>query len=247
MPGEDRRQFPTTSWTLVRSAGGTESETARLAVSRLCEAYWFPLYSYSRRLGNSEQDAKDLVQGFFASLIGRRRLLAGVKGDSSRFRTYLKRALEYYASDKRDEANAEKRGGGVRDLPLEIDLPDGERRFVVEPLTALTPDMAYDKLWALATLDRALARLRASYEERKAESQFEALLPCLEGDRADRRYDEIAQSLGVSINAARVAASRFRQRYGRCVLKELSDTVSDPDEVKRELAYLQAALSAPEL
>jgi RNA polymerase sigma-70 factor (ECF subfamily) len=246
MPGEARKRFPTTSWTLVRSAAGTESETARLAVSRLCEAYWFPLYSYARRLGHSEQDAKDLVQGFFASLLGRRRLLAGVKGESSLFRTYLKRGFDYYASDERDKAGAEKRGGGVRDLPLEIDLPDGERRFVVEPLAELTPDRAYDRLWALATLDRALARLRASYDERRAVSQFEALLPCLEGDPADRPYDEIAASLGVSVNAARVTASRFRRRYGQCLLEELSDIASDPEDVKRELSYLQAALAAPD-
>jgi RNA polymerase sigma-70 factor (ECF subfamily) len=247
MSREDHSRFPTTSWTLVWSAGGTESEATAAALGRLCEAYWFPLYHYVRRLGHPEQDAADLVQGFLLSLISRRRLLKGVSGNRSLFRTYVKAALRYHLSDQWRRDNSQRAGGAAVLVPLEIELEGGERRFIAEPLAALSPDMAYEKLWALAMLDRALTRLRVSFEERGARAQFESLLPCLEGDPDDRPYDEIATALGVSVNAARVAASRFRKSYERCVLDEISDTVSHPDDVPVELANLRAALSTPDL
>ena len=51
--------FPTTAWTVVsraRKGAGTE---ARDALAFLCTAYWLPLYSFARRLGNATDEAPD--------------------------------------------------------------------------------------------------------------------------------------------------------------------------------------------
>ncbi len=63
------RSFPTTLWTVVLHAGGDDSTQARAALAQLCQAYWYPLYSFVRRRGNAPHDAQDLTQEFFAQLL----------------------------------------------------------------------------------------------------------------------------------------------------------------------------------
>jgi len=39
-------RFPTTSWSMVVSAGGETSVEHRDSLARLCQAYWRPVYGY---------------------------------------------------------------------------------------------------------------------------------------------------------------------------------------------------------
>jgi RNA polymerase sigma-70 factor (ECF subfamily) len=61
-----RAQFPTTHWSLVLAAGGTDSAEAATALERLCRTYWYPLYAYVRRRGLEPSDAEDVTQEYFA-------------------------------------------------------------------------------------------------------------------------------------------------------------------------------------
>jgi DNA-directed RNA polymerase specialized sigma24 family protein len=67
-----RLPFETTHWSLIMAAGGADSAAARVAIARLCEKYWYPLYAYARRQGLDPDDARDLTQGFLTSLLERR-------------------------------------------------------------------------------------------------------------------------------------------------------------------------------
>jgi len=60
--------FTTTHWSVVVAAGHEDSSQAGAALETLCRTYWYPLYAYVRRRGQSEHDAQDLIQGFFALL-----------------------------------------------------------------------------------------------------------------------------------------------------------------------------------
>src|SRR5688500_17466271 len=53
--------FATTRWTVVMTAGGTDSPEAHEALATLCRNYWYPLYAYVRRHGHSPHDAQDLT------------------------------------------------------------------------------------------------------------------------------------------------------------------------------------------
>jgi DNA-directed RNA polymerase specialized sigma24 family protein len=64
--------FQTTRWSIVSAAGGEDSGACRAALAALCETYWYPLYAYVRRRGADADDARDLTQGFLASLLDRR-------------------------------------------------------------------------------------------------------------------------------------------------------------------------------
>ncbi len=55
-------RWATTSWTQVLAAREAPSTEARLALEALCRAYWYPLYAFVRRLGESPEDASDLTR-----------------------------------------------------------------------------------------------------------------------------------------------------------------------------------------
>src|SRR5690349_2680727 len=61
--------FTATRWTAVLLAGQSPSAEADAALASLCQKYWYPLYFYVCRFGHSSEDARDLVQGFFARLL----------------------------------------------------------------------------------------------------------------------------------------------------------------------------------
>lgn len=62
--------FATTRWSLVLTAQG-ESRAAREALEKLCRTYRWPLYAYVRQQGYKHEEAEDLTQGFFATLLER--------------------------------------------------------------------------------------------------------------------------------------------------------------------------------
>ena len=64
--GSGQANFPITRWTLVAAAGNHDRPDSRRALAALCEAYWYPLYVYARRRGDTPEQAQDHTQEFFA-------------------------------------------------------------------------------------------------------------------------------------------------------------------------------------
>jgi RNA polymerase sigma-70 factor (ECF subfamily) len=142
---EPRRPvFVTTHWSVVLTAGHSDTPRARGALETLCQAYWYPLYAYVRRRGHSPEDAQDLTQEFFARLLARN-WVDSADPDKGRFRTFLLTAMKHFLADEWDRLRAQKRGGGQRVLPLEVE--SAETRFQLEPPDPLTREMIYERRW----------------------------------------------------------------------------------------------------
>ena len=77
----------------------------------LCEIYWFPLYAYVRRQGQSTDDAQDLTQGFFAHLLDKQTLRAADR-ERGHFRSFLLASLKHFLAKQWRRDAAQKRGGG---------------------------------------------------------------------------------------------------------------------------------------
>ena len=105
--------FLTTHWSVVLTAGSSDTPRAQAALEKLCRAYWFPLYAYVRRRGHSVEDAQDLTQEFFARVL-ERHWLARADQAKGRFRTFLLTAMERFLANEWDKVRALKRGGGQR-------------------------------------------------------------------------------------------------------------------------------------
>src|SRR4030095_14648768 len=129
--------FTTTHWSVVLEAQG-ESPAAHEALENLCRIYWRPIYSFVQRQGVAPEEAEDITQGFFASLLERGSLSA-VRKEKGRLRSYLLGALKYFLADEHRRAMAIKRGKGQRLVPLE-ELR-AENRVEMEPADPVTAEL----------------------------------------------------------------------------------------------------------
>ena len=234
-----RSDFPTTRWTLVAAAGAGDSPDTRRALAALCEVYWYPLYAYARRRGDSPEQAQDHTQEFFTRFL-ERDYFDRADRERGRFRSFLLTSFNHYLCDEAGRASAQKRGSGVAPLPFEFSR--GEERYANEPFHSETPERIYERRWARTLLDRTIARLSAEFSLKGREEYFNKLKDCLHGD-SDLPYAELAQQLGTTEPALKVAIHRLRGRYRMLLRAEIAEIVADPAEIDSELRYLITALS----
>jgi RNA polymerase sigma factor (sigma-70 family) len=232
--------FLTTHWSVVLSAGGSDTPRARDALEHLCRLYWYPLYSYVRRRGHSPADAQDLTQEFFARLLARN-WVGSADPQKGRFRSFLLTAMNHFLADEWDRLKAQKRGGGQRVLPLEVET--AETRFQMEPPDPQTPEKIYERRWAQTLLETVFEQLRRAYEAEGKAALFAELKASLTQARAAVPYPDLAARLKVSEGALRVAVHRLRQRYRELLRAEIANTVVEPGEVEEELRHLFRVLA----
>ena len=235
-------RFETTHWSLVASAGRERSPEASRALATLCENYWFPLYAFVRQAGYSAEDAQDLTQEFFVGLLAKN-YLAVADRQRGRFRSYLLGAMKHFLAKQERRERAQKRGGHSPLLSLDFD--SGEDRYRrLEPVDNLTPERLYQKRWALALLELVFRRLREEFLAAGKLHLFDRLKPFLAGKTAGPPYLEVAEELGMSEGAVKVAVHRLRRQYRKLLKDEIAQTIKSPETVEDELGELMAALSS---
>ncbi len=234
-------RFDTTRWSMVLAARDGSDETARRALSSLCEAYWVPIYAYVRRRGHGPDDAADLTQGYFALLL-EKNFLADVRPELGRFRSFLLKSVQHFLSNERDRATALKRGGARPSFSLSS--VDSEGHLAFEPRDDQTPEVVFERQWALTLLERAMARLTRDATEKGRAPQFEVLKEFLTEAGPQRSYRDVAAQLKSNEVAVKVAVHRLRRRYGEALRAEILETVTAPGDVDGELRHLFAALES---
>jgi DNA-directed RNA polymerase specialized sigma24 family protein len=157
----------------------------------------------------------------------------------ARFRSFLLTVLKNFLINEWQSANCLKRGGGKQIISLDERADDLYR---AEPEDNASPDKLFEKRWALSVVELVLSRLRAEFATSERAGLFDALKPALSGDKPEKPYAEIADSLGLSEGALRVAVHRMRKRFGELLRAEVAETVRDPAEVEDEVRYLITAL-----
>jgi RNA polymerase sigma factor (sigma-70 family) len=233
--------FATTRWSMVLAAGHSSVPGAQEALEKLCRAYWYPLYVYVRRQGQSPQDAQDLTQEFFARLL-EKKYLRLADPERGKFRAFLLKSLQHFLVNEWEKARAQKRGGGQSVIHLDAEI--AESRYAAEPVQALTLDQAYEKRWAVTLIETVVARLRESYSSDGRLPVFEDLKRFIWGEQAPLSYAEAAAQLGLSEGAVKVAVHRLRARYRELLRAEIAETVATPGEVDEELEHLISVLTA---
>ena len=232
--------FKTTRLDLIRLVRAEDrSEHARReaarALNELCHIYRAPVLAYLQRRTATTQDAEDLAQEFFARRICAD-LLLDTREHQGRFRALLLAALKNFLRDRNDHERAQKRGGGIKFVPLQeadacADTPASE-------------DVFFDKCWAKTLVERALSRLRGHFAERGHAATYDVLVPFICDAAVRSELGAAASRLGISVNALQVRLSRFRASYATCIRSELARTVNDPREVEPETRYLLEVLAA---
>jgi RNA polymerase sigma-70 factor (ECF subfamily) len=239
MVGQGARVFVTTRWTVVLQAGGPTSDGSMRALEQLCRTYWYPLYSFARRVGVPPHDAEDLTQSFFAYLL-ERDVIARADRERGRFRSFLLTAFKNYHSNERARQSAEKRGGGKS--IVSFDELQAENRYQHEPQNNLSPEKLYEQKWAASLLEQVMQTLRLEYTTLGKGALFDLLRGVIWGGRQESGYAELARKAGLTEGAFKVAVHRMRSRFKECLRQEVAQTVATAGEVDDELRHLLSAL-----
>lgn len=232
--------FPNTRWSVVLAAAHAPSPESAAALETICRAYWYPLYAYARRTGQSPHDAQDIAQEFFCRLLEKRWLDSAHPG-KGKLRTFLIVAMKNFMSKEWRRASAQKRGGDW--TRVQFDTVFAESRLAADK-TQSAPDEVFDKQWALTLLDLTMTRLRAEFVAAGKPNDFEALKGCLVAGRGALNYAMVAERLAVNEGAARVAVHRLRKRFRELYRQEISQTLSDGADLDDEMRHLAAVLAA---
>lgn len=223
------------------AAGDDNTSVAQSALASLYQTYWYPLYAYVRRRGRSEDDARDVVQGFFVSLLERRDF-GRLSRERGRFRAFLLASMKHFLANDFARRQTLKRGGGADVRTLSVD--GAEDRYVREPADPMTPEMLYERRWALTVIDQVLVTLRMEWREHGREPVFDALRECLLGTPPPGGYAEAAARLAMSEGAVKTAVHRLRRRFQTELLRTVTETLSEPDQAHDEIRRLIQALHA---
>ena len=236
---EGPRLFPNTRWSVVLAARQPESPESAAALETICRDYWYPLYAYVRRCGQSPPDAQDLTQEFFCRLLEKHWLDAADR-EKGKLRAYLIVALKHFMNKEWRRHSAQRRGGGQ--TCAQSDTALAESRYAADP-QALAPDETFDKQGALTLLDLTINRLQAEHRAAGRTAEFDILKQCLMAERGAIDYAGVAGQLGVNEGAARVAVHRLRKRFREIYREEISQTLADGADLDAELRHLAAALA----
>ena len=232
-------QFATTHWSVVLAAGERELPQAAQALEKLCRTYWYPLYVYVRRQGNSPEDAQDLTQDFFSRLL-EKNYLAKADRDRGKFRTFLLGSLKNFLVNEWKRAGRLKRGGGVEFVSIDANV--AEDRYATEPSDESNPDAAYEQRWAVTLIEQVLAALRQEFNAADKARLFEELKGFIWGDKSTASYVEIAGHLNLTEGTVKVAVHRLRQRFRELLRAEVAHTVARPEDIDGELRHLIAVV-----
>src|SRR3954470_13404807 len=178
-------RFGETAWSVVLAAGNASEPRARDALAELCRVYWPPVYGYLRRRGYNRDDAQDLTQNFFQHLL-EDETVRRASPSRGRFRSFLLGALMRCLADEHAQLRAIKRGGSAQFISIEALA--AEEMHHKQLAAELNPAESLDARWAGVLLERALAKVRATFSDDGESEMFETLSPFLADGKPDLSY-----------------------------------------------------------
>jgi DNA-directed RNA polymerase specialized sigma24 family protein len=236
-PKHAAASFLTIRWSMVRQAAAKDEPGSQRALAELCKSYWYPIYAYIRRTGQSPHDAEDLTQGFFARLL-QKNFLAVADKEKGRPRAFLLTCVKCHLADEHDRAMTQKRGAGK---VTTFTSTWAEERYAAEPVENLTPDRLYQRRWALTLLDATLETLEKEFALDGNAELFTALRPYLGFSASvEENYQATADRLGMNLNTLKSHIHRLRERWKDAIMAQVASTLDDPtsDNIKAELSEL---------
>ncbi len=237
MAGGAASNFPQTNWSLILGASETRDGSRERRLGTLFSLYWKPIYKYLRvRWSKSNEDAKDLVQSFFAHIL-EGDFLKRYRVEGSRFRTFVKASLDHFVINVHRDESRQKRGGGNPILSIEANVS-----FEEEPAAAPGEDPAtvFDRDWSRTLAETAVARVEADLvaQGKVVYAEVFRAFEFPEPGAEPPSYSDLARRFKIS----EIDVSNYLQAIRRWIRKAVVDlvreTVTDESALREELAYL---------
>jgi hypothetical protein len=126
---------------------------------------------------------------------------------------------------------------------LAIAARDAEGRYPYESPDTMTPDLFYERTWALTLLERVLDLRSREYETSGQSETFESIRVGLAEGRGLDSGATLAEGLGIAEDAVYAAIHQLKARHRSILERDVAATLDDPVGVDAEIRFLIAAVS----
>lgn len=232
--GGSQDRFPRTHWSALVAMRSDNAAERRRSFEILIAAYWKPVYKHLRLKWNkSNEDAKDLTQGFFAQAL-EKGYLQNYDPAKARFRTFLRTCLDGYVANENKAAQRQKRGGGALIASLDFETAEGELRQIEIADTENVEDY-FEKEWLRSLFSLAVETLRSECEAQNRRVHFQ-LFERYDLDESDAplTYEQLAREFKLSVSSVTNHLALMRRELRRIVLEKLRELTATEEEFDHE-------------
>lgn len=233
--GGAHERFPLTRWSALIAVRSENAEERQRSFAVLIAAYWKPVYKYLRlKWRKSNEDAKDLTQGFFAQAM-EKGYFQNYDPAKARFRTFLRTCLDGYVANANKAEQRLKRGGEAQMLSLDFENAEGELHHV-EIADHENVEAYFEKEWLRSLFSLALETLRAECEAKQRALHFKLFerYDLEESNTSRLTYDQLAAEFGLTTTTVTNYLALVRREFRRIVLEKLRELTATEEEFQQE-------------
>ena len=220
--GGPLHRFPVTNHSAIVAARSDDEIVRRRAFDTILNSYWKPVYKYVRlKWQASNEDAKDLTQGFFANAFEKNHF-ASYDATKASFQTFLRTCLDGFVANERKAGQRLKRGGKMDHYQLDFAAAEDELAAHASAST-LTPDEYFQREWMRSMFTIAVETFRERCVESDRLVHFQIF------ERYDLTDDEVsyaslAKEFGLEPTTVNNYLAAARRDFRRVVLEKFRET-----------------------
>jgi RNA polymerase sigma factor (sigma-70 family) len=234
--GGDQSRFPQTRRSAIIDFTSDDPALRDSASEALIAAYWKPVYKYIRiRWSRSNEDAKDLTQGFFARAL-EKEFFRDYDSEKARFRTYLRACLDAFLANEDKTDGRMKRGGGARIVSLDFETAEGEIRQHDVASGEPSPEVYFHREWVRNLFSLAIEDLGRQCDLNGKEIQYRVFERYdLAEDGVKPTYESLAVEFGITSVAVTNHLAAMRRLLRQLVLARIRETTATEREYRGEV------------
>lgn len=232
--GADQR-FPVTSHSAIIAARSDDQAVRERAFATIVEGYWKPCYKYIRfKWQAANEDAKDLIQGFFAAAIEKDYFRSYDPAKAS-FQTFIRTCLDGFVANQKKSEQRLKRGGGV--LHFSLDFSAAENELALQVVSGITPEEYFYREWVRSLFALAVEALRRHYAEKGSGVYFK-LFERYDLSDDETSYRALATEFGLTTVDVTNYLAAARREFRKIVLARLREMTATDAEFQKEARAL---------
>lgn len=240
-------QIGKTSLTMLSGFDSSDQSVRQDSLETLTRYYWKPVYKYFRlKWKQSNEQAKDLTQSFFASLLDSS-TLQKYDPQTSSFRHYLKVCADRFANNNDRDQKRLKRGGGIKIGSLDFDVAESE--LDQASTLAQEPEDVFHIEWLRNLVDISLTELRSTLEAKGKQVEFE-LFHMRDVEPTDGanvpQYVELAERFSIPVTQVNNFLAGTRRLFRQIVRQNIRNMATSHEEYESELTVLFSGMAASE-
>ena len=232
------QRFPETNQSAIVRARSADEVVRQRAFETILTSYWKPVYKYVRlKWHASNEDAKDLTQGFFANALEKNHF-AGYDASKASFQTFLRTCLDGFIANERKAEKRLKRGGDLEHFQL--DFVSAEDEFASHAAASeLTPEDYFHREWVRWMFTLAVEALHKQCEKNGRYVHFQLFQRYdLREDNESVSYASLADEFKLDAKTVNNYLAAARRDFRRVVLEQLREITATEEEFRSEARSL---------